>query len=239
MSRAEQHPVESKPRWGEGVRHDHPAFGTIVMTTRTGSASLFGSDLRHGQAVSITISRAHMRRDSRDWIHSDEVLLELEMSHAQFAQFITSNGNGTGTPVTLRYAAEPGSRLQDIPRIKPIEQRAESMRKEIQKQVREQIEEIRKEIAELRAMADSGKVGIKDLRAKLHTLACHTDNLPANLAYHVECAEEAMEKVVSDAKIEVEAHVSLTARRLGLENIAQLGLTMNNTKGIEDASDQG
>lgn len=42
------------------------------------------------------------------------------------------------------------------------------------------------------------------------------------MAFAVQSAEEALEKATSDAKIEVESYVQMTAQRLGLKHINEL-----------------
>jgi hypothetical protein len=232
--RDEVAPVETEEKWGgSGTRQKftHDAFGTITMTTVTGGdkSTLFGSDLGHNQCVRISIQRASLSRDlSHDWIHGESrPIVEFEMSHAQFAQFITSQGQGCGTPVTLRYAPEPGTDTETMPGIRKIETKHETFRREIQQSAAEQTAKVSAALADLQAMADNGKINMKEFRAALHTAKCQIGNLPTNLAYTVRSAEEALEKATSDAKIEVEAFVNATAQRLGLSHISQLGQIEN------------
>ena len=223
MARLEQEPTVSEGRIGACEPHgvfQHPAYGTITMTTRTGGGgTLFGSDLGHNQRIAIKISTAKLHRDlHHDWIHSDKQLIELEMSHAQFAQFITSNGNGSGTPVTITWLKDVGS----IPAIKNLQTKHETHRQEIHNSAREAADSMAKNVAKLGAMIESGKLGKKELRELWHTLKCQVDNLPSNMEFAVKSAEEALEKATSDAKIEVESYVQMTAQRLGLKSISDL-----------------
>lgn len=220
---------------GEATAYEHEAFGVISMVTSTktggGEASgeaLFGSDLRHRQVLSIKVSRATLNRSlNRDWVHEEQTLMEFEMSHAQFAQFITSNGNGQGTPITLRVAPEKGSRLSNVPPISKEESRLDSMRGEVQASASSELSNLQARVNDLGRMIEGGKVSMKDLKELHRDLVIRMENLPKNLAYAVKTAEEAMSKSVSDAKIEIEAYADNVARRIGLESLGQLAPAPN------------
>lgn len=210
---------------GERERHRHEAFGVLTMSTIQSSASqkLFGSDLEHHQYVSIKLHRAVLDRSlHRDWVHDEDMIASVEMSHAQFAQFITSNGNGQGTPCTIRYAPAQGTLPEEMAPIALPETKHETLRRGVEESAIEGIQKVSDALAALEEMANNGKVSLKTLKEKLHSARCHLTNLPSNLSYAVKSAEEALEKATSDAKIEVESYVQMTANRLGLRTISEL-----------------
>lgn len=217
-----------------GEIYEHPAYGTITMTSSSNGniGTLFGSDIQHHQCIRISIQRAKLHRSlSHDWVHGEcRSLVEFEMSHAQFAEFITSVGNGSGTPITLTAAPDQLSRTVSVPGIENIETKHELFRREIRESAKGQADRINREIEKLGALIASGKVGKKDLSAIYTALRSHAGNLPGNLAFTVAQAEEALEKATTHAKVEVEAYISNTARRLGLSSLAQLAQ-------LEDKSD--
>lgn len=228
MAQIEQEPAVTEDRVGQCSPHgvfSHPAYGTITMTTRTGGdGTLFGSDLGHNQRIAIQISTAKLHRDlHHDWIHSDKNLIELEMSHAQFARFITSNGNGSGTPVTITWLKDVGS----IPAIKNIQSKYETNRQEIKDSARAAADGMAKSVAKLGVMIESGKLSKKELRELWHAMKCQAENLPSNMAFAVESAEKALEQATSDAKIEIESYIQMTAQRLGLRHIGDLARLEN------------
>ena len=97
----------------------HDAFGMIGVTIVTGgSDTLFGSDLKHGQTVRIRIKRARSQRNhSRDSFFAEDSLVEVTLSHTQFAEMITSPNRGDGIPCTINYAPERGTRCIPMPGI--------------------------------------------------------------------------------------------------------------------------
>ena len=145
MKNAKPPMVSAADRGGE--THTHEAFGTVVLTMPQGGGmqgmSLFGSDIGHHQCISIEIHRAELTRDlGRDWIRSRELVAKVAMSHAQFAQFITSAGNGSGTPCTIRYAVPSGTSLEEMAPIAKIESKHETHRREIRQSANEQINKV-------------------------------------------------------------------------------------------------
>lgn len=212
-----------------GEVYSHPAYGVVTLTQVTGGSTvLFGSDIGHNAAMRIQVQRAELRRDlGRDWVFGKDILCEFEMSHAQFAQFITSQGNGGGTPVTLVYAAPPNAGLEVIPGIEHIQSKADLHREEIGRSSAEQIQKITEVLAAINALVESGAIPKKELKEKLFNLTCHVKNLPGNLEYSVKAAEVALEKATSDAKIEVESYIQMTAHRLGLDSISKLAQLEN------------
>lgn len=221
-------PTKSQDQIGQCESHDvftHEAYGLITMTTPTGgNDTLFGSDIKHNQRISISISRAKLdRRNSRDWIHQDGGLpmVEFEMSHAQFAQFITSNGNGNGTPITLRYAPAPGTASACMAGIANIETKAETLRREIRDSAKSQIENIAEMVNSFGALLEAGKIGIKEARAIHRNMSIALENLPRNLEFTVEQGERAIANAQSAALIEVEAFTSMKLNQLGLKSIEE------------------
>src|SRR5690606_19504838 len=86
-----------------GVDETHPSYGSIHLGRVSGSAKLFMSPFRHNGFISISISRAkRVRNLANDRLHGElRKLVEVLMSEAQFAHFITSMFDGSGTPCTI------------------------------------------------------------------------------------------------------------------------------------------
>jgi len=214
------------PTLCEDGHYRHPAYGQISLTTERGHiGALYGTDLNHSSAVLITISRSKLdQSNGADYRYEDGAIMRFNMSRSQFAQFITSSGEGGGTPITLEYAPPKSAGVERVPRIAPIESKAAVLRREIEDSAKRDIEKIRKDVDALKTLIDSGKVGIKDARAIVKSLQCHVENLPTNLQYSVQRGEEALAKATHAAKMEIEGYASQTVKRLGMESIKQLML---------------
>ena len=211
---SKSHPITEREKNRETSRH--PAFGTITLTQSVGAEeTLFGSEIKHGRQIRIAISTARLVRNlSSDWIHPEARIIDIAMSQAQFAQFITSVGNGDGTPVTIKWLKDAGA----IPGIEMEENKLEIHRREIVETVKESAQEMSNLVNRLGAMIDDGRLSKKELKEIQHSLRCLTDNLPSNMAFSVKMAEESLEKVVSAAKIEVESYIQMVSPRLTGQN---------------------
>src|SRR4051812_4593225 len=95
-----------QPTVNEHGAERHPAWAMIgASRVQNGGpgATLFDSDIRHQHTVRVSISTASRRRDlNRDWLHAEREFVEVEMSEAQWASFVSSMNVGNGVPCTLR-----------------------------------------------------------------------------------------------------------------------------------------
>lgn len=216
MARREQQEVRREPETGPGrggTRETHPAFGVAVVTRGSGTPrSLFQSDLRHNETISLSIHEAERLRDlSHDWVHPGRQLVEIEMSLAQWGSLVSSIGIGSGVPVTLRRTeAEPF-----VPEI-PYEPRIAVSLAETRGSVDRLIESIREAFDELDE-AIEGKKGVRAVREAKRALAAAIANAPANAEFSVKSLARAAETLTSQAKSDIEAHVLSAARLTGLQ----------------------
>jgi hypothetical protein len=194
--------------------YEHPAFGQIGASRVSGQATLYGSDFTHQHFVTVTIRRSTLHRDlARDWEMGGDELIEVAMSEAQWATFVSSMNVGMGTPCTIHHIAGQGM----IPGIPPRQQsdvfKAE-VREALDDAVRALDVQIKKIEGDLGASLSATKRnaildGLRLARRKL------CDSLP----FIVKQSDEHMEETVEKAKVEVNAYVESTIRRAGLEAI--------------------
>lgn len=213
---------------------NHDAFGkiTVVKSNYGGrGVQLCGSDLTHHATVTVTVSRASVDRMlSANWLHDEETVVEFAMSETQWAQFVSSQGNGSGTPITLNYAPERGTKLHTMPYLE-LETLQQLFHREIEQKTKGYISEVNDVIKRLDALSKGpGQISKTEAKALLHTLSCKVGNLPSNLGYIQTCLHEAVENYTESAKTEVEAYVGNIATRLGLEEIQKMAPQISETK---------
>src|SRR5271157_2285441 len=83
----------------------HPSYGMVgINRSQSSGTYLFGSIQKHHSFITLTIKHAEVARHlANDWYHADSLpIVEIEMSHTQFAELITSPGIGDGVPCTIR-----------------------------------------------------------------------------------------------------------------------------------------
>ena len=204
----------------ETVRQEHPAFGVVqVSRSQTIGATLFGSAVEHRNMISVTVSRAVLDRHlNHDHIHATEDIVRFSLSPAQWAQFVSSMGQGSGTPITLDRAPEKGTRILSMPVID-----GENARDTFREEIEKAMEGVNQDVLEAQTMiAKSLKPGgkplskteLKELHGKLLHAGTH---FRSNMGFIQESFAEVMEKTVEAAKSDVEAFVASVATSTGLE----------------------
>lgn len=194
----------------------HPAYSTIRAHRYSGgSGNLFGSSFKHNGGVSVTISRAYVDRSlSNDHVHEDDELISVDMTEAQWATFV-SNFNAAGTPCTLDHVGRkmvPG--LPDPP----------DMSGQYAAEMNETVKEIQ---VALRQLAENPKLpqwARKDISMQAARLTNSTGFIAEQFGEHVET-------VVEHAKIEINAYVTQTVARAGLEHLGVPPLMLAPPKG--------
>lgn len=184
----------------------HPAFGMIGasrgLTSQPG-ATLFDSDIQHAHTVTVRIATATRKRDlNHDWNHRDREFVEVEMSEAQWASFVSSMNSGTGVPCTIRRRENDW----DIPGL-PYEPRlAESMA-----EVRSAGDRALAEIREAFKVAQE-----KPTKTNMKTLEARINNVTPNMEFAARSLSEHAENVVQKSRADLEAIVIVKAHQLGL-----------------------
>lgn len=201
-------------KWGAEV---HPSFGMIRAARVTGGTSLFQSDLMHQHFVIVEISRASRKRDlNSDWVHSGEELIEVAMSEAQWASFVSSM-NTSGVPCTITSTIE--DRL--VPQAPFSPRMAESM-KEVTDAADAAFERAKDAFAKYEEALATG--GAKEKREALRTLKYALENSEANVEFAGKKLAQHAENVVQKARADIEAMVTNKAVQLGLTTAEAAGL---------------
>lgn len=197
----------------DSKKYTHPAFGQI-SASRVGSqpgVTMYGTDFRHQNYISIRVHRSELNRDlSRDWPFARETLLELRMSEAQWATFVSSLNTGGGTQCTLEFV--DGEYMPDI----PMRKQQDVARKELGNRVRELAGLVRQTIDEI-----NGELGRSVSGVKKEAMMRHLEKLErevrSNLPFMEESFARQMEKSVEHAKVEVNAYIHGAVQRAGLD----------------------
>lgn len=187
----------------------HPAFGLIGasrVSTSAPGATLFDSDIRHNHTVIVRLYTASRNRNlSHDWMHpagSRAPFVEVEMSEAQWASFVSSMNTGHGVPCTIRRredGEQPGL---------PYEPRLAQSMDEVREAADRMLEGIRKAFAAVEA---------KPTKANIRTLHFAIQNATPNVTFAAQSLNEHAENVVQRARADIEAMVLSKATQLGLD----------------------
>lgn len=208
-----QEPVESAGLQ-DGKAYDHPAFGQISVSRVSGHAVLYGSDFLHQHYVTIRIHRSQLNRDlSRDWHFGRDELVEVSLSEAQWATFVSSIGMGGGVPCTLERVM--GKRMPLI----PLRVEEDEVRGEAEERMKRAAARVRETMA---AVEEAVGVGLS--KAKRDAILKHLTSLERDLGdqlpFIAKSFAEHMETTVEKAKVEVNAYMQATVQRAGLAALA-------------------
>lgn len=203
-------------------QYSHPAFGVITVSRHTSSVGerLFGSDLKHSATVHIEICRAAEERylsNSRQRSDSRMPLVSFSMSEAQWARFVASAGIGAGTAVTLDIAPEVGARVAQMPGILVEESKADTARREMEATAADVIAAVSKAEAMMTALLSKPSINKGDVRAAIEALQEGSRHYAVNFGFAQEQFQRNVERVVEDAKTEVESFVAGVALNTGIE----------------------
>lgn len=214
MPYEEEDPVET-PNSVSGLYESqisHPAFGSISARRVQGSAQLFDSELHHQHYVTVSIGRAKIYRDGTQDRAMGEMrdMIEVAMSEAQWATFISSMNVGIGVPCTLRRLDNVG--VPQIPRPK------EPTRRRFERALDATMTKIRDNLVKMSDGIDGAITKTKATALK-QGLINAADQLTDNAGFVAEMFIEHMENVTEKAKIEINAYVTATVHTAGLSAI--------------------
>lgn len=218
MARPEEDPVE-KIEEGVGHREDrtytHPAFGQISIVKTSGQANLYGSDFVHHNYVSIRISESQLRRGlARDWHYSRNVpYIEIAMSEAQWATFVSSFSVGGGVPCTIQ--ARDGKMVPGIP--------YRDSGQEYKRETDEHLKKVLDTLTDLEKTFAEGSSGLSKKKQEelLAPLRSAIRTVHGSVPYIANSFSEFMEKRVEKAKVEVNAYMHSTIVSAGLKAITE------------------
>lgn len=187
---------ESHPSWG--------LIGASRGTTGPPGAALFDSDILHQHTIRLRIQGARRQRKlGRDWLHGARLpYIEVEMSEAQWASFVSTMNVGDGVPCTVRYLN--GKEIPEAPH---------------SPRLKESMEEVRTAAKKALAKVSGAFADYKEKKnaANLRALEVAVSNLPADLAFTADSLTEHSEAVVQKARADIEAFVLHKAEQLGLD----------------------
>lgn len=194
---------------------EHPSWGVVVINRAQGTPRpLFGSSLLHQHTIELEIKEARYARDlSHDWIHGGQTVVGVTMSAAQFADAITSFGQGGGSPCTIHYARDSGAIKQ-----KATDSKQHQFREEFEREMRELTEGLHELQQKANAVLDTpGTVKASDKKHLLALIRQGVGTIRGSIPYVERQFQKQTDRTIVEAKAELEAHIDGKLRSLGLE----------------------
>lgn len=186
-----------------GTKTSHPSYGTLLFNRAYGGkTSLFGSSIEHSNVIIMELRHADITRGlNRDDIFGNKPIVKVEMSYSQFAEAITSFGQGTGIPVTIRYTEKDGR----IPSCDFVSKRKQ-FTGEFKEQTNKAMEKSKELINDVVELFSSKKTLTKaDKENILKKLDMLNSDIGSNIGFITDQFNEQMDKTVMEAKGEIES----------------------------------
>lgn len=216
----------------EETEEQHESYGCISLSRMTGSVqrgglnitgvTLFDSPIKHSNWLSLRISRCKIYRSHHHTRrYPTKELIEVYLSQSQFAEMITSIGQGEGSACTI-------SRINRDSVASPPEDDNDhdKIRLDFKKKMSDVADKFTSDIKDITARLED-KTPLKsnerqDLKEKLRMLE---QELRSNIPFVQECFVEAVEKNLHIAKTEINYHAQLiaTQRNLTVEEVKLIG----------------
>lgn len=194
---------------------EHPSYGMIGfsrMSIGGSGANLFGSSIKHGQVISVSIRHAQRRRDlSHDWYYGQGEIVEVLLSPTQFAEAITCMNVGDGVPCTINHIAGKG--VESCPDVSFREKYEQEFKADVSEASAKVISATRK-IEEILSSKTVTKTACKSVLEDLYRLKML---LQSSMPFVQQSFNEALDKTVTAAKGEVEHFILNKVMSLGLD----------------------
>jgi hypothetical protein len=195
----------------------HPAYALIGCSrVNSNGQNLYGSDFRHRDFMTITIRRSsRMRSVNHDYHSGGHELIEVALSEAQWATFVSTPNSGMGVPCTLQFVAKQAGDEPTgwVPGIASKVDRKVEARGEMSKLM----ETSRAHVRNAAEAIQKSSLSAKAKEAIIAELNMATRDVGTSIDWVAKCFDEHMERTVEKAKTEVAAYVTATVVRAGLQ----------------------
>lgn len=212
-----------------GEQTTHESFGMLRFSRIQGwSGNLFGSDLQSQNYVMMELSNGCLHRDLSHEFYTDKgvPLVRVKMSANQFAELITSLNYGAGTPCTVEYFN--GER---VPQVETIETKRTAHQRQFSEEMNERSGKFDKDVSDILELLEKKSIGKADKERIISSLRSVQSTLRSSIPFYLKTFEENMDKVVLEAKTEIENAIQAKITNAGME---KLGLESPQLKEIKE-----
>lgn len=213
---------DSNLHGSEAETHRHPAFGMIQFSRINGGGhKFFGSDLKQDHFIELKIEQAEVTRSlSKDWYspsfgNKNRGVVRVRMTSNQFSELITSLNIGSGVPCTIESIK--GEKVEEIP--KDTENRKDFVHKSFKERMTDFAQRFSKDSKNAKTIIEKKTLTKQDQHDLLHLFESIQAELTNNIPFFMKCFQETSDKIVTEAKQEVENAILHKLTSLGFESI--------------------
>ena len=205
------------------TKETHPAFGMISLSrvSCTPAANLYGSSIKHGNFITLRISKGHRTTSIyRDWYSADESIVEVCLSGTQLGDMLTNMNCGDGVPVTINRIGHES--IPDIADESNLKTESNTQLKEQLNKAFEVSEQLMKSAETLlNSSTPLKKDEKKELLWKLEQIR---RSMTSSIIFAGECFDKKVDKQISEARGEIECYLSNRITNAGLQALGGIPL---------------
>lgn len=202
-------------RTSDGWRETHPSYALIGVAHVSGlNGPMFGSTLaRHDGYISIRIRRAereHAHGEDRFPATAEPPLIEVILTHAQFVELISRPNRGDGVPCSLRHLN--GESFPEVPYDEEDQTELSETLRTAEAQGKKLAKVVERAMSETEKILRDAKVSEKTIAkvvGNVGPLAMLRQELGSNIPFFLTQVKEAADRVVSNARTEVDSFVTI------------------------------
>jgi len=202
----------------EMERISHPSFGMLRFSRVNGRTPyFFGSELPQEHYIAMELCPGEVEKTlSKDWYYAKpKPIISVRMTSNQFAELITSLNMGSGVPCTIEY--------KDGVHIPEMENKPETSKEFTHRKFKDRMKEFAQTLNQYQKKSEElikKKTLSKDDQLQLNNIISHAiQEISSNIPFFLECFQENMDKVVLEAKNEVESAILHKVTALGLQKL--------------------
>ena len=212
----------------EEKEFQHPSFGMLGFSRVNGNSGyLFGTNVQPDNYIEMRLYTGRMKRDDiEDNFYPDDNILTVKMSPVQFSELITSMNYARGVPCTI--TSFNGKKVEQAKNIENRKTVSERFFNDKMSKFAARINKNMTTAEKLIAKKNLSKKDQEELRMMLYGIQ---KELTSNIPFFRQMFQEEMDKIVVDAKAEIDAAMQHAVTKAGIK---ALGLQFNSdNKAIE------
>ena len=201
----------------------HPSFGQISFCRTSGNTNFYGSNLQSNHYITMTVSSSELYKDLTDEKYFErEQLIRIRMTSLQFSELIT-NMNASGIPCTIERLGN--KMVENLP---IQESRKEFVQSAFQERMNEVAEKLSLYKDKFSEIANKKGISKKDSEEILKTYQQFMQEIKSNIPFFSTCFQESMDKIIVEAKNEIDSAINSKIYQTGLEELfKQQNLILN------------
>lgn len=213
-------------------REAHKTFAQVGFSRiqSSGGQRFYGSDIPVTNYITLEIktSEKESTLTSEHYFAKDSII-RVNLTNNQFAEMITSMNRGDGVPCTIESIQG-----EHFEKYEFDENRKEYTQREFKDKMIRFSKTIAENQSELKRMISKGRLNKTEIETINSRMAKLTQDLESNIPYFASCFQETMDKVVIEAKTELENVITTKVQQLGLHELQRSGNLMLNSLNSDD-----